>query len=99
MLDPKLLRSDLDSVTANLARRGFQFPAGDFESLESRRKAAQVSAEELRNERNTRSKAIGKAKAAGEDIAGPLYLLGAFLFLSVSLVPLASAAAIRISLD
>jgi len=37
--------------------------------------------------------------AAGEDISGPLYLLGAFLLLSVSLVPLTSAAAIRISLD
>jgi len=37
--------------------------------------------------------------AAGEDISGPLYLLGAFLVLSVTVVPLASAAAIRISLD
>jgi len=37
--------------------------------------------------------------AGGEVISGPLYLLGAFLLLSLSLVPLASAAAIRISLD
>jgi len=37
--------------------------------------------------------------AAGEDISGPLYLLGAFLALSITVVPLASAAAIRISLD
>jgi heme exporter protein B len=37
--------------------------------------------------------------AGGEVITGPLYLLGAFLLLSLSLVPLASAAAIRISLD
>ncbi|MGI9342709.1 MAG: heme exporter protein CcmB [Gammaproteobacteria bacterium] len=36
---------------------------------------------------------------AGEDISGPLYLLGAFLALAVTAVPLASAAAIRISLD
>ena len=37
--------------------------------------------------------------AAGEPVIGPLYLLGAFLFLSLSLVPIASAAAIRICLD
>lgn len=37
--------------------------------------------------------------ASGESVIGPLYLLGAFLFLSLSLVPVASAAAIRISLD
>ena len=37
--------------------------------------------------------------AAGESIAGPLYLLGAFLLLALSLVPLAAAAAIRVSLD
>jgi len=37
--------------------------------------------------------------AGGEVITGPLYLLGAFLVFSLSLVPLASAAAIRISLD
>jgi heme exporter protein B len=36
---------------------------------------------------------------SGESIAGPLYLLAAFLLLAVSLVPLASAAAIRISID
>lgn len=37
--------------------------------------------------------------ASGEDITGPLYLLGAFLVLALTMVPLASAAAIRISLD
>ncbi len=37
--------------------------------------------------------------ARGEIITGPLYLLSAFLVLSLTLVPLASAAAIRISLD
>ena len=69
MLDPKLLRTDLDAVTANLGRRGFAFPAADYSALEDKRKVLQVRAEELRAERNTRSKNIGKAKAAGEDIA------------------------------
>jgi len=44
--------------------------------------------------------ARGTALAAGgEVISGPLYLLGAFAVLALSLVPFASAVAIRISLD
>ena len=69
MLDPKLLRAELDVVVANLARRGFEFPQSDYAALEERRKASQIRAEELRQQRNARSKHIGKAKAAGEDIA------------------------------
>jgi seryl-tRNA synthetase len=69
MLDPKLLRTDLETITANLARRGYEFPIVDYQSLEARRKELQVRVEELRNERNTRSKGIGQAKVAGEDIA------------------------------
>jgi heme exporter protein B len=37
--------------------------------------------------------------AAGDDPAGLLFLMGAMLFLSLSLAPLAAAAAIRITLD
>jgi seryl-tRNA synthetase len=69
MLDPKLLRNDLDAVVANLARRGFTFPRDHYTGLEEARKSTQVRAEELRMLRNVRSKAIGQAKAAGEDIA------------------------------
>jgi len=69
MLDPKLLRNDLDTVIANLARRGYAFPRDHFAGLEEARKSAQVRAEELRMLRNARSKAIGQAKGAGEDIA------------------------------
>jgi len=69
MLDPKLLRSDLDAVVAGLARRGFDFPRERYSVLEDARKQLQIRVEELRNERNTRSKNIGKAKAQGEDIA------------------------------
>ncbi len=71
MLDPRQLRADLDGVRANLARRGFVLDAPAFQSLEDRRKTVQVRVEELRNERNTRSRDIGKLKAAGQD-AGPL---------------------------
>ena len=68
MLDPKLLRSDPDHVATQLARRGFVLDTARLAELEARRKALQVEAQDLQNERNTRSKAIGRAKAAGEDI-------------------------------
>jgi seryl-tRNA synthetase len=67
-----MLRAEPASVAANLARRGFLFDAGAFAALEERRKAAQIRADALRNERNTRSKAIGKAKAQGEDVTSLL---------------------------
>lgn len=68
MLDPKLLRGDLDTVAQQLARRGFVLDKAELQSLESRRRELQTQTEQLQSERNTRSKAIGKAKASGEDI-------------------------------
>ncbi|NNC77811.1 MAG: serine--tRNA ligase [Woeseiaceae bacterium] len=69
MIDPKLLRTAPDDVAKNLARRGMSFDTAAYLDLEERRKALQVEAESLRSERNTSSKAVGKAKASGEDIA------------------------------
>jgi seryl-tRNA synthetase len=68
MLDPKLLRQDLDSVAANLARRGFKLDRGRYVALEAERKELQTRVESLRQTRNERSKAIGRAKAAGGDV-------------------------------
>src|SRR5690606_2359353 len=68
MLDPKLLRQNLDAVVANLARRGFAFDRARYEALEAERKELQVRVEGFRQERNERSKAIGRAKAAGADV-------------------------------
>ena len=68
MLDPRLFRSQLEEVEAQLARRGFRLDTEEFRSLENRRKDIQVQTQNLQNERNTRSKAIGQAKARGEDI-------------------------------
>ncbi|WP_295883646.1 serine--tRNA ligase [uncultured Thiohalocapsa sp.] len=68
MLDPKLLRSDLEHVAAQLARRGMTVDTARIQALEARRKDVQTEVQELQSLRNTRSKAIGKAKAAGEDI-------------------------------
>lgn len=68
MLDPKLLRNDPESVAKVLAKKGFTLNIEKIRSLESARKEAQVKAEALQQERNQKSKGIGKAKAAGEDI-------------------------------
>ncbi|WP_126455199.1 serine--tRNA ligase [Sulfuriflexus mobilis] len=68
MLDPQLLRNDLPATAAKLARRGFTLDVEALQALEAERKAVQVATQELQNERNTRSKSIGLAKAAGEDI-------------------------------
>jgi len=69
MLDAKQLRTDLDNIATQLAKRGFTLDTAALTALEEQRKAIQVKTQELQNERNTRSKSIGQAKARGEDIA------------------------------
>ena len=69
MLDAKQLRTDLDNIATQLAKRGFTLDTATITMLEEQRKAIQVKTQELQNERNTRSKSIGQAKARGEDIA------------------------------
>ncbi|KZZ58734.1 serine--tRNA ligase [Oleiphilus sp. HI0125] len=69
MLDPKLIRSDAQAIAERLKIKKYELDVAGFEALEERRKAIQVETETLQSERNARSKGIGKAKAAGEDIA------------------------------
>ncbi len=69
MLDAKQLRTDLDNIATQLAKRGFILDTATLTALEDQRKAIQIKTQELQNERNTRSKSIGQAKARGEDIA------------------------------
>ncbi len=71
MLDPRLLRNELRETAARLARRGVELDTQQIASLEERRKALQVTVQELQNERNGFSKRIGQAKRKGED-AQPL---------------------------
>ena len=68
MLDPRLLRNELQETADKLARRGLKLDVEAISALESSRKRLQMEAQELQNLRNSRSKQIGKAKAAGEDI-------------------------------
>jgi seryl-tRNA synthetase len=67
MLDPALLRGQLDTVVERLRARGYELDKAAIETLETQRKAVQVETQELQNLRNTRSKAIGMAKGKGED--------------------------------
>jgi len=72
MLDPKLLRSELNTVAQSLKIKGFELNCDEFLSLEFQRKELQLKAEAIQQERNTYSKSMGKligqAKAKGEDI-------------------------------
>ena len=69
MLDPKLIRGDLPMLAVQLARRQFVLDVDALSSLEAKRKSAQTAMETLQAERNRVSKAIGQAKAKGEDTA------------------------------
>ncbi|HSC68803.1 MAG TPA: serine--tRNA ligase [Cellvibrio sp.] len=69
MLDSKLLRTATEQVAQGLAKRGYVLDVAKIQALEETRKAIQIKTENLQSERNSRSKAIGKAKQAGEDVA------------------------------
>ncbi len=68
MLDPRLLRGDLENTAAQLARRGFALDVEAIERLENERKSLQVDTQNLQAEKNKSAKSIGQAKAKGEDI-------------------------------
>jgi seryl-tRNA synthetase len=69
MLDPKLIRSNPEAVAEALKKRGFELDVDSLKALEEERRVIQEKTQTLQQERNSRSKNIGKAKAAGEDIA------------------------------
>jgi seryl-tRNA synthetase len=68
MLDHRRLRLDIDDIAERLAGRGFELDKAAVLALEERRKEVQVRTESLQADRNRQSKAIGKAKAAGQDV-------------------------------
>lgn len=73
MLDPTLLRGQLAETAERLkATRGYELDVAAFERLEAERKTLQIRTQELQNLRNTRSKAVGMAKAKGEDASAIL---------------------------
>lgn len=68
MLDPHKIRHHLDEVVEKLGQRGFVVDAIRLEKLEASRKQNQVDTQQLQSQRNQNAKAVGKAKAAGEDV-------------------------------
>lgn len=69
MLDPKTIRSDAGLIARALRKKKFELDVTRLAELDSQRKILQTDTEALQNERNQRSKSIGKAKAAGEDVS------------------------------
>ena len=69
MIDPKLIRSDLNNVVKRLNTRGYVLDTDSVNRLEARRKEVQVRTQELQSRRNASAKEIGKVKAAGQDAA------------------------------
>ncbi|HEB94529.1 MAG TPA: serine--tRNA ligase [Gammaproteobacteria bacterium] len=69
MLDPKLIRNDLEGTVEKLERRGFKLDSEKLAALEAERKKLQVETQDLQSLRNNSAKSIGRAKASGEDVA------------------------------
>ncbi len=67
MLDPQLLRNDIEATAKALATRGYHLDVEAWNELEKNRKHFQVLQEKLQNQRTVVSKSIGQAKAKGED--------------------------------
>ena len=69
MLDPKYVRSNTEEVAARLQKKHFTLDVERLSALEDRRKSLQVQTEQLQSERKSGSRAFGKIKAQGGDVA------------------------------
>ena len=67
MIDIQLLRSNLDGVAAQLARRGYHLDVAAFKVLEDARKSIQTATEQLQSRRNALAKQVGQAKAKKDE--------------------------------
>ncbi len=72
MLDPTLIRNQLDDTAARLTRRGFELDVASLQGLEVKRKQGQIQTQSLQQARNARSKTIGQLKVAGKDVTSLL---------------------------
>ena len=68
MLDPVHLRKNLHGTAERLALRGFDLDVDRIASLEEERKRIQIETEALQAQRNAGSRAMGKARAQGQDM-------------------------------
>jgi len=72
MIDPQLLRKDIESVRARLLSRKFELDVAQFALLENERKQLQTRTEDLQAKRNQLAKAIGMKKGHGEDASAEM---------------------------
>ena len=66
MIDPKILKEDIQSCKSNLAKRGYILDDKKFLSLENQRKDLQTNVEELQAQKNKLSKNFGELKKSGQ---------------------------------
>ena len=78
MLDPQLLRNDIEVLAEKLAIKGYVLDIPAFQALEEQRKLLQVQVEDLQANRNSRSKLLGKTKAQGGDVDALMQEVAAF---------------------
>ncbi len=76
MLDQKTVRTQPEAIAEALKKRGYSLDIAALKQLEAERRSVQGKTEELQQQSNSRAKNIGKAKAAGEDIAPLLAEVG-----------------------
>ena len=67
MLDPQLIRNELNSIAKALDKRGVSIDTNKIQKIEDKRKTIQIKTEKLQADRNLISKEIGEMKAKGED--------------------------------
>ncbi|HIM45026.1 MAG TPA: serine--tRNA ligase, partial [Alphaproteobacteria bacterium] len=72
MFDIKWIRDNPEAFDAGLGKRGLAPLAAQMIALDSNRRAAQTTLQDLQRRRNEASKAIGAAKSRGEDAAAEM---------------------------
>ncbi|MDD3845847.1 MAG: serine--tRNA ligase [Syntrophorhabdaceae bacterium] len=65
MIDPRMIRDNIEAVKTALARRQASFDAGKLVELDEKRRRLIQESEKLKNEKNTLSNEIAKLRKAG----------------------------------
>jgi len=67
MIDPRMIRDNIEAVKTALARRQASFDAGKLVELDEKRRRLIQESEKLKNEKNTLSNEIAKLRKAGAE--------------------------------
>lgn len=67
MIDPKMIRDNIEVVNAGLAKRQTSFDAGKLVDLDEKRRRLIQETEKLKSEKNTLSNEIAKLRKSGAD--------------------------------